>query len=578
MIEVISGELELRPLLTIIVRKACELLNADRGSIGLVDDNAGAVRIEAAYRMPPEELGAVVSRGEGLAGTVYETGAPVILGRYGFVHKPSLKGMDEDVVVGMPIKWRGATIGTFGIGADAAHEFTDDDLETLELFARHAAIAINNAKSYERERRRAVRLRAANIIGESALERDPAKIVSVAETALRTALDIKCVVLKRTDPAPDGALLLPLCHEASDYDRLAVLSPNSLSTEDRLTFETLASQIGLALERAGLMEESRRQLEEIKLLYETSRRVSTAMDLKGVVAAYLSYVAARDQYRCDIGLTETDKDDNEYLSVIGRRTQDGGISNDPARFLINDIRTRYQFDDFELVTSANVHEDPSMPDGVKAIMRESGGVALASFPLVVRNERIGLIALTFDEEHEWTEDDLRPYRITGALLAAIIKNRLDHRKLVENDQRLAALDERRKLARDLHDSVSQLIFSMGLMAQSVSAGYEANREEGEARVDRLLEITQLARAEMKALLAELRDPEGDESGSLAAIASPANAMAFSGVRADRIQRSGNPASTTSASADVARSRRLDEPRRRCRDTTIANAHAKSHPS
>lgn len=152
MIEVISGELELRPLLTKIVQKACELLRADRGSIGLVAPDGNLVRIEAVYKMPPAELASTARPGEGLAGTVLKDRKPVLLGRYGDAPARPLDGMDEDSVVGMPILWRGEMIGTFGIGAGPPKRFGDNDLVALEVFARHAAIAIHNARSYERDK------------------------------------------------------------------------------------------------------------------------------------------------------------------------------------------------------------------------------------------------------------------------------------------------------------------------------------------------------------------------------------------------------------------------------------------
>ncbi|MEO1242991.1 MAG: GAF domain-containing protein [Pseudomonadota bacterium] len=152
MIEVISGELELRPLLTTIVQKACELLRADRGSIGLVLPRENAVKIEAVYKMPAEELGSIAYPGDGLAGKVYRDRAPVLIDRYAELQGPLRSGMDEDSVVGMPILWRSDIIGTFGIGAAPPKRFGDNDIHMLEVFARHAAIAIHNARSYEREK------------------------------------------------------------------------------------------------------------------------------------------------------------------------------------------------------------------------------------------------------------------------------------------------------------------------------------------------------------------------------------------------------------------------------------------
>jgi signal transduction histidine kinase len=66
------------------------------------------------------------------------------------------------------------------------------------------------------------------------------------------------------------------------------------------------------------------------------------------------------------------------------------------------------------------------------------------------------------------------------------------------------LRERQRLARDLHDSVTQLIFSMTLVAQSVAPAWRRDEDEGQRRIHRLLELSQSALAEMRALLNELR--------------------------------------------------------------------------
>jgi signal transduction histidine kinase len=67
--------------------------------------------------------------------------------------------------------------------------------------------------------------------------------------------------------------------------------------------------------------------------------------------------------------------------------------------------------------------------------------------------------------------------------------------------------ERQRLARDLHDSVTQLIFSITLIAQSLKPAWERDPLEGAHRVNRLIELSQSALAEMRALLAELRPAE-----------------------------------------------------------------------
>ena len=82
-LEEIASELELRPLLTSIITRACGLLGADDGAIGLYEPRRHIVQIEAIHRLPEAELGSEFEPNEGLVGRVLATGKPVILENYG---------------------------------------------------------------------------------------------------------------------------------------------------------------------------------------------------------------------------------------------------------------------------------------------------------------------------------------------------------------------------------------------------------------------------------------------------------------------------------------------------------------
>ncbi|HEX5689654.1 MAG TPA: GAF domain-containing protein, partial [Roseiflexaceae bacterium] len=160
LIESISDELALEPLLTRIVESAIQLIGARQGTIGLVAERAGVpfVRTTAAYNMPPQELGAEMPLGVGISGTVLQTRQPLRLDRYGDLKHTTLPEFAEQSVMGVPIWWGDRLIGTFGVGAPPPRRFDDEDVETLALFARHAAVAIENARRYEIERRRTEQL------------------------------------------------------------------------------------------------------------------------------------------------------------------------------------------------------------------------------------------------------------------------------------------------------------------------------------------------------------------------------------------------------------------------------------
>jgi signal transduction histidine kinase len=66
------------------------------------------------------------------------------------------------------------------------------------------------------------------------------------------------------------------------------------------------------------------------------------------------------------------------------------------------------------------------------------------------------------------------------------------------------MEERQRLARDLHDAVSQTLFSASLIAEAVPRLWERDPDEGRQRLEELREMTRGALAEMRTLLLELR--------------------------------------------------------------------------
>jgi signal transduction histidine kinase len=69
---------------------------------------------------------------------------------------------------------------------------------------------------------------------------------------------------------------------------------------------------------------------------------------------------------------------------------------------------------------------------------------------------------------------------------------------------LAALRERNRLARELHDSVSQAVFSIVLAVRSAQLMREREPDRVEEQLALLQELTQNALARMRAFIADLR--------------------------------------------------------------------------
>jgi signal transduction histidine kinase len=77
-------------------------------------------------------------------------------------------------------------------------------------------------------------------------------------------------------------------------------------------------------------------------------------------------------------------------------------------------------------------------------------------------------------------------------------------ELYEHAGDLAALQERQRLARNLHDAVNQSLFSAGLIAEVLPRLWDRDQTEARKSLEDLRRLTRGALAEMRELLAELR--------------------------------------------------------------------------
>jgi signal transduction histidine kinase len=81
---------------------------------------------------------------------------------------------------------------------------------------------------------------------------------------------------------------------------------------------------------------------------------------------------------------------------------------------------------------------------------------------------------------------------------------IENARLYERAQELAVMQERNRLARDLHDAVTQTLFSASLIADALPTTWESDANEGRQLLKELRQLSRGALAEMRALLLELR--------------------------------------------------------------------------
>ena len=121
-------------------------------------------------------------------------------------------------------------------------------------------------------------------------------------------------------------------------------------------------------------------------------------------------------------------------------------------------------------------------------------------PLVIKDRVIGAIGVAHIEPNFFTAHDA-DLALTVANQAAIM---MVNAELYEHAQALAALQERQRLARNLHDAVNQSLFSAGLIAEVLPRLWERDPDEGRQSLKDLRRLMRGAQADMRLLLAELR--------------------------------------------------------------------------
>ncbi len=152
----LNSTLDLGTLLNRIIKAAVELTDTEAASILLIDQATGELRFEAASKMTPGAMEALVVPLEGsLAGWVITHGEPVLVED---THHDArwFKQVDDTVggstrnLLGVPMIVHNRIIGVVeAINKRNDAPWTEDDVNTLSTLAAQAAVAVENARLFQ---------------------------------------------------------------------------------------------------------------------------------------------------------------------------------------------------------------------------------------------------------------------------------------------------------------------------------------------------------------------------------------------------------------------------------------------
>ncbi|MBI5804499.1 diguanylate cyclase [candidate division TA06 bacterium] len=159
----LNSTLKLKEVLDIVMSKIKDLIKAEAWSILMLDEASQELVFEVALGEKGDQIREMrLALGQGVAGWVAQHGEPVIVPDVSNDQR-FFKGLDNKTgfktrsIIATPLISRGRLIGVFEIINKLGPEpFNQKDLELLQTLTDHAAIAIENARLYEKAQKLAV--------------------------------------------------------------------------------------------------------------------------------------------------------------------------------------------------------------------------------------------------------------------------------------------------------------------------------------------------------------------------------------------------------------------------------------
>jgi len=147
----VVGQLDLQDLFRAIVERATKLLHGKDGGLSLSFPERGELELVATCQPDDDRLGKAIPLGQGALGHAVSVGEPLVISDYdSYPHR--LAGYPQGAYRAaaiVPLRWGQDTLGVLAVADDAEDRtFDEDDVDTLQLFAAYASLALQNARLY----------------------------------------------------------------------------------------------------------------------------------------------------------------------------------------------------------------------------------------------------------------------------------------------------------------------------------------------------------------------------------------------------------------------------------------------
>jgi signal transduction histidine kinase len=381
---------------------------------------------------------------------------------------------------------------------------------------------------------------------ESILAPDAVLSTIVETVAQALKLPYAAILLKQEDTfqlaASAGTLAgepldLPLVYQAETVGqmRLASRTPGEpFTSADRRLLDELVRQAGLAAHAVQLTADLQRSYEhleqrvhertrELSTLLEVSHNVASTIELKPLLDLILDQLKVVVEYTGSaIAIVE-----DEAVVFVGTRGPQSEEQVVQPRFPLTRMGPIWEkLCSGEPVIIDDVRNDTALAQAYREAVGELLETTFpyvrswVAVPLKLREHVIGILSASHAQPDYYTSHH--------ADLALAIANQaavaIENARLYEQAQELAALEERQKLARELHDSVSQALYGIALGVHTARTLLDRDPGLVTEPLEYVLSLAKAGLAEMRALIFELRPESLETEGLVSALSKQAAAV------------------------------------------------------
>jgi len=270
---------------------------------------------------------------------------------------------------------------------------------------------------------------------------------------------------------------------------------DAFDESDVAVLQSLAHQAAVVIENARLFEAEQRRAEQFRVISEVGRHITSILDVDELLGEIVRLLKETfGYYLITIGLIEED----EIAFKAGAKTHwhEPQFRPPPTKMGGRGI-TAWVATTGESLLAPNVDEEPRYlfwPDAAETrselavpLKTKAGGI-------------MGVLNVESDQLNGFDESDVQVLQSLANQAAIAIENA----RLYEQARPLAAVEERGRLARELHDAVTQTLFSASLIAEVLPRVWKLDPKEGYQQLEEVRILTRGALAEMRTLLLELR--------------------------------------------------------------------------